>query len=198
MGEPREHQRILVSAIEREGAAYRLLLEGEAEAARATLAEVARLYRSSWEAAPPRSFGRLLGYMKTSILAGRGGEAAAFVRAEIGPEGDSPASWYALGLAALVQGDTDVALRAADGVRAGHGKLADPQSFRRAADAIVALATSNQTAFRGVIAGMVAAFEARSDHLTGIPIADTALVFERIAAEQGISSGVASKLLPTA
>ena len=198
MGEPREHQRILLSAIEREGAAYRQLLKSNAEAASESFAEAARLYRSSWEAAPPRSFGRLAGYLKVSVLADGGEQAAAFVRAEIGPAGDSPASWYALGLAALVENDREAALRAAQGVRQGLEELADPGPFERAAAAIVALATSNRSAFRGVIVAMVADFESRSRHLTGVPIADTALVFERIAARQGIGSGVDSALLPSA
>jgi hypothetical protein len=196
VGEPREHQRILLSAIEREGTAYRQLLNGEVDAAREGLTEAARLYRSSWEVAPPRSFGRLAGYLKTSILADRAEEAAAFVRAEIGPSGVSPASWYALGLAALVEGDDEAALRSAQGIREGLERLADPRPFSRAADAIVALATSNQSAFRGVIVAMVADFEARSEHLTGVAIADTALVLERLAARQGFGSGIDSELLP--
>jgi hypothetical protein len=197
MGEPREHQRILRDALESEGAAYRRLLDGEAAEAREALGEVARIYRSSWEKAPPRSFGRLAGYLKASILAGRAEEAAAFVRSEIGAAGDSPVSWYVLGLAALLEGDREAALRAAEGIREGLDGLRDPRSFRLAADAIVALATCNESAFRGLIAAMVADVESRSAHLTGVAIADTALVFEQIAARQGIGSGIVSDVLPS-
>ena len=55
----------------------------------------------SWEAAGPRAFGRLIGYLKASVLWGEGGHAAAYVREQLGDTCDSPPACYALALAAL-------------------------------------------------------------------------------------------------
>jgi hypothetical protein len=46
------------------------------------------------------------------------------------------------------------------------------------------------------VAAIVADFESRSEHLTGVPIADTALMLERLAAERGIGAGLDSPLAP--
>jgi hypothetical protein len=45
-------------------------------------------------------------------------------------------------------------------------------------------------------AGIVADFEGRSEHLTGVPIADTALMLERFAERRGLAARPSSALLP--
>ena len=62
------HEDAMREAIAADGEAQRALLAGES--AREPLRRAANAYRASWEAAPPRSFGRLVGYAKASILAG--------------------------------------------------------------------------------------------------------------------------------
>ena len=185
-----EKQRLLQEALAREGDAHRLLLDGEDEAASEALREVAELYRRSWEEAGPRSFGRLIGVVKAGVLAGDGSEEAAYVRGELGEEADSPVAWYALALAFLVEADDERARAAAAGMREG------PEPLDRTADAIEALADRDSDRYAAAVRAIVADFEARDQHLTGVPIADTALVLERIAAERDMAADVSSPLLP--
>jgi hypothetical protein len=185
-----EKQRLLDEALAREGEAYRLLLDGEAEAASEALREAAELYRRSWEEAGPRSFGRLIGAVKAGVLAGGGREEAAYVRGQLGDKVDSPVGSYALALASLVEGDDERAWVAAAGMREGS------EPMDRTADAIEALADRDPDRYGVAVRAIVADFEARDQHLTGVPIADTALVLERIAAERGMVAGVTSPLLP--
>src|SRR5215211_8228818 len=103
MAERPAAQRLLEEAMDREAEAHRMLLAGEVDAARAALIEAAVLYRRSWEAAPPRAYGRLVGMLKAAVIAGEGKAPAAYARRALGPEGDSPTSWYALGVAALIE-----------------------------------------------------------------------------------------------
>jgi predicted CoA-binding protein len=173
-------------AIAADGEAQRALLAGTD--ARPALRRAAERYRASWEASPPRSFGRLVGYAKASILAGE--DPGVYVGGELGKEGDSPPAWWALALAALAAGDDSLALRAADGMRAGS------DAFGRAADAVAALARGERDAYAAAIRAIVADFEAREDHLTGVRIADTALVLERLAERRRLATHLASPLLP--
>jgi hypothetical protein len=186
-----EAQSLLTEALSREAEAHRLLMEGRPDEAREVLQAVAGLYRRSWEAAPPRSYGRLVGMVKAAILAGEAGPAAAEVRREIGPEGDSPASWYALALAALVEGEEDLAARAAEGMRGGS------EAFDRTADAVDALAAGDAERYGAALRAIVEDFEARSEHLTGVAIADTALALERLAGERGFRADVRSAVVPS-
>jgi uncharacterized protein len=172
-------------AIAADGDAYRALLAGEG--AHEPLRRAAAAYRASWEAAPPRSFGRLVGFAKASILAGE--NPAGYVLERLG-EPDSPPAFWALALAALANGDDATAARAADGMRGGS------EAFGRAADAVAALAASDRDAYAAAVGAIVDDFEAREEHLTGVPIADTALVLERLAERRAIAAHPASPLLP--
>jgi uncharacterized protein len=180
------HQEAMRAAIAADGDAHRRLLAGEP--ARDELRLAAERYRASWEAAPPRSFGRLVGYAKAAILAGD--DPAPFVRAEVGDAGDSPPAWWALALAALAAGDDALAARAAEGMRAGS------DAFDHAAAAVAALAAADREAYAGAVHAIVADFEARDAHLTGVPIADTALVLERLAERRRLAVHPPSPLLP--
>jgi hypothetical protein len=189
VSEDRDWQ-LLQAALATEADGHRALLAGDADAGRGRMRAAADLYRQSWEAAGPRAFGRLIGMQKAAVIAGGGADEAAYARGELGSEGDSPASWYAVGIAALVEGDDDLARRAAQGMREG------PEPFVRAADAIDALADRDGDAYGRAVAAIVTDFERRDDHLTGVPIADTALMLERVAEQRGMAARPASKLLP--
>ena len=180
------HEDALREAIAADGEGQRALLAGAF--ARAPLQRAAERYRASWEVAPPRSFGRLIGYAKASILAGD--DPSAYVRVQLGDEADSPAAWWALALAALVADDDALAGRAAEGMRTG------AEQFGRAADAVAALAGHDRAAYTAAVRAIVADFEARDTHLTGVPIADTALVLERLAERRGVAVHPSSPLLP--
>jgi predicted CoA-binding protein len=180
------HQEAMTEAIAADGEAYRRLLAGEP--AREELRRAAERYRTSWEAAPPRSYGRLVGYAKASVLAGD--DPAPYVREQLGAEADSPPAWWALALAALADGDDALAQRAAEGMRGG------AEAFGRTADAVAALARGDHTAYTSAVTAIVADFEGRGIHLTGVPIADTALVLERLAERRRLAAHPPSPLLP--
>jgi hypothetical protein len=173
-------------AIAADGEAQRALLAGRD--ARAPLRRAAERYRESWAAAPPRSYGRLVGYAKASILAGE--NPADLVRHELGPGDDSPPARWALALAALAADDDEAALRAAEGMRAGS------PAFNRAADGVTALARRDRDRFARAVDAIVADFATREHHLTGVPIADTALVLDRLAERHGLAVHRESPLLP--
>ena len=66
----------------------------------------------------------------------------------------------------------------------------------RAAAAIDALAAGDTAAYGDAVAAIVADFEGRDEHLTGVAIADTALMLERLAEARGMASRPSSPLLP--
>jgi hypothetical protein len=188
-----EAQELLREAIEREGEGYQRLLEGQPAEAAGPLREASNLYRRSWEAAPPSAYGRLIGTLKTALIAGEpADEAASYVREAVGDEPQSEASAYALSLAALVQGDDELAARAAEVMGAGS------DAFGRTARAIAALAGGDRDAYEQALRAIVEDFERRSEHLTGVPIADTALALERLAERRGIAVHPRSTVLPPA
>jgi hypothetical protein len=187
-----EHRDALMEAIRLEGEGHRALFAGDADTAAERLRAAAAAYRRSWELAPPRSFGRLIGMLKALVLAGDDPRAeAAYVREQVSEEDASPPAWYALAIAALVEPDDALARRAAEGMRA-----AGVEPFLRTAAAIDALARGDGAAYAEAEAAIVADFEGRSEHLTGVPIADTALMLERFADRRGLAARPSSALLP--
>ena len=184
------HADLLSEAVRIDGDAYRAMFAGRWDDARAALRDAAALYRASWEAAPPRSYGRLVAHLKSAVLAGEGAPAAAFVRAELRDACDSPTSCYALAVAALVEDDDATAAEAAVAMREGGG------SFARTADAIAALAARDGDAYAAAVAAIVRDFEGREAHLTGVPVADTAMLAEHLAARRGMAARPASELIP--
>jgi hypothetical protein len=133
--------------------------------------EAAVWYRRSYELAPPKSYGRLVGMLKAAVLGGGGAEEAALVRGLLPEGGSSPTSWYACAIAALIEADGALAGRGAAAMREGG------DAFARAADAIAALATGDDVALGAAIAAIEVDFAARDAHLTGVAIADTAVLF---------------------
>ncbi len=172
---------LLAEALTAEAPAQRALLAGE-PAATAGFRDAAAAYRASWEAATPTSYGRLVGLMKAAIIAGDGASAGAYVRVQLGDAAGSPTSSYALALAALATGDDALASAAAPGMRGGS------DAFDRTADAIAALAAGDGPAYAAALGGIVRSFETRPEHLTGVPIADTAVMLERLAEQRGVAA----------
>jgi hypothetical protein len=187
MGEKAER---LVEAIRIEGAAQQALLRGDAARSRTLFRAAADGYRAAWEAAGPRSFGRLIGLLKCSILSGDGGHDAAYVRRALQDECDTPAACYALAIAAVAQGDDDVALRAIEGMRGGD------EAFARAARALGALVHGDAEGYAAAVGEVVAEAAAREQHLTGVAFADTAVMLERLAEPRGLAARPASALMP--
>ena len=187
--EPGPHVEEMEAAILADGEGLRALLDGDDERARERLAEAVARYRASWELAPPRSYGRLVGMLKAAVIAGDAAGAAAYARSQV-PEADSPPSSYVLAMAALVEGDDAAAAALTEGMRAGS------PAFGRAADAIEALAGGDAEAYGAAVRAIVADFESREEHLTGVPVADTALMLERLAEPRGLAAHPQSALLP--
>ena len=187
-------QELVTAAIERDGEGQRALMEGELPASREAFRAAAELYWQSWEEAPPRSYGRLVGMLKSTVLAGEDARPSARrVRAALADDSDaagSPTASYALALAALIEGDDAAAAASAEAMRGGS------DAFDRTAGAIAGLAAGDRDAYAAAIEEIVRDFEQRPKHLTGIAIADTALVMERLAAPRGLAAGVHSEVLP--
>jgi hypothetical protein len=181
------------SAIERDGAAQRALLAGDAVAARQAFAEAAEFYRRSWESASATSYGRLIGMLKSAVLAGGGEREARYVEVQLaGDDSVSPASAYARALAALILDDERTARRWSEQMRPGG------DAFVRTAAAISGLAAGEATDYAAALGQIVDDFEARADHLTGVAVADTALMLQQLAARRGLAAERRSSVLPSA
>ena len=187
--QPGPHVEEMEAAIRADGDGLRALLDGDEERGRERLAEAVARYRASWELAPPRSYGRLVGMLKAAVIAGDATEAAAYAREAV-PEADSPPSSYVRAVAALVEGDDAAAASFAEGMREGS------PAFVRAADAITAMAGRDGGGYESAVRAIVEDFEQREEHLTGVPVADTALMLERLAEPRGLAAHPASALLP--
>ena len=188
-----EHRDLMIAAIGTEGEAHAALLAGDRDAARAAYATAVEQYRSSWKLAPPKSYGRLVGLLKAAVLAGHAQAAATEVRGELDGDEDaegSPVASYVLAVAAVILGDDDeVAVRAARMEPRG-------EAFERTATALRALAARDADAYGAALAAIEADFAAREDHLTGVAIADTAVMLELLADERGMAVKPSSPLVP--
>jgi hypothetical protein len=196
---PRKHQELLMAAVEREGEAQHRLLAGDLDAARAEFAAAAELYRQSWESAHARAFGRLVGMLKAAVLAGGGTVQAEYVRAALGERApESATASYAQALAALILGeDEDARLWAARMSPGGSaGGAAGTDAFARAGEAVAAIASNDGERYAVALAAIVHDFEQRSEHLTGVAIADTALMLEALAARRAMRAAIESPVLP--
>ena len=188
--QPGPHVEEMEAAIRADGEGLRLLLDGDEDAGRERLREAVARYRASWELAPPRSVGRLVGMLKAAVIAGEDeAGAAAYAREAVG-EADSPPSHYVMAMVALVEGDDAAAVAAAAGMREGS------PAFGRAADAIEAIASGDAARYAAAVRAIVEDFEGRDEHLTGVPVADTALMLERLAEPRGLAAHPRSALLP--
>jgi len=183
----------MLAAIAAEGEAHAALLAGEQEAACAAYERAVERYRASWALSPPKSYGRLVGLLKASVLAGAARPAAEEVRAALDGDQDadgSPVASYVRAVAALILGD--------DGEVAERAAVMEPrgEAFERTATAMRALADGDADAYAAAVAAIEADFAGREDHLTGVAIADTAIMLELIARERGLSARLTSPLVP--
>jgi len=183
----------MIAAIAAEGVAHAALVEGDTAAARAAYADAVAKYRASWALAPPKSYGRLVGLLKAAVLAGNAKAAAGEVREALDGDADaagSPVASYVLAVAALILGD-DAAVEPLAGVMDPRGG-----AFERTANALRALAAGDGPAYAEAVAAIEADFAEREEHLTGVAIADTAVMLELIAAERGLGADLDSPLVP--
>ena len=194
--EPDPRQKQLVrAAMAAGGAGLARLMQGRGAEAAGWFARSAERYRESWPDAPPASWGRLIGALKSRILADdwKGAEADARWALEQDPaSGDSPIGAYAAALGRLVLGEDRQAAELAETLRA-----ADQDAFPApVAEAIAGLAARDAGAYAAGCAAVLDSFEAREVYLEGIPVADTVIVLEALAERRGMAARPSSSLLP--
>ena len=169
-----------------------LLMDDRRDESREWLRRAAERYRDSWQDAPPNSWGRPIAAMKALLLAGDDASPAARWALEAGAEdAESPIGRYAAALALLVLGD-DAEARAPASTLLGRDDFPQP-----VAGALVALANADGEGYRSAVESVLESFEQRTDFLEDVPVADTVLVLQVLAAQRALSLDLrASALLP--
>jgi hypothetical protein len=156
-------------------------------------ARAAERYRESWEHAPPGSWGRPIGAIKSRILAGDWDGAAADARWAIeagAGESASPIGRYAAALAFAVLGEWDDVRVHADYARTHE---AFPNEV---ADAVAFIAAEDVVGYVEAVEEVLESFETRDEYLEDIPVADTVLVLQALAGRRGMAAELESALLP--
>src|SRR4051794_28920251 len=176
------------------GAGLALLMAGRGDEAADRLTRAAERYRESFAEAPPGSWGRPIGAMKARLLAADWDGAAADARwaLEAGAaEADSPIGRYAAALALLVLGDDKHARVHADAIRTRDDFPAE------VGDALAFLAAHDVDGYTLAVEDVLESFEQRDEYLEDIPVADTVLVLQELAARRDLAVDLpASPLLP--
>jgi hypothetical protein len=150
-------------------------------------------YRESWEHAPPESWGRPIGAIKSRILGGDWEGAADDARwaLEVGAaESDSPFGNYAAALAFATLGEWDDVRPHADVART-HAIF--PSAV---ADALAFIAAEDVVGYVEAVEEVLESFETRDTYLEDVPVADTVLVLQALAGRRGMTAELESELLP--
>jgi len=175
------------------GAGLALLMEGRSAEASERLVQAAERYRESYAGAPPGSWGRPIGAMKARIIAGDWDGAAGDAHWTLddgAAESASPIGRYAGCLALIVLGRDDSAVDLAESL-GGRDDFPKP-----VAAALHAIAKHDRSGCEASIDDVLASFEGRDEYLEEIPIADTVVVLQALAALRGIPTTLDSRLLP--
>jgi len=154
-----------------------LLMDGDDREGAATwLRRSAERYRESWDAGGALdAWGRPLGAMKAVLIAGDdAGEAARWALDAGAAEAESPIGRYAGVLALLVLGRDEEAAALTDTL--GDGFPSD------VADALSALAHRDTARYRTAVDSVRRSFEEREAFLEDVPVPDTALALDVLAA----------------
>jgi hypothetical protein len=176
------------------GAGLALLMLGRRDEAAKWFGHAADRWRESFGDAPPDSWGRPIGAMKSRLLAGDGpgAEDAARWALEAGAaESESPIGRYAAVLAHLVLGNDEEARPLASSLR---GRADFPNDV---ADAVATLAAEDRAGYILAVESVLESFESRDEYLEDVPVADTVLVLQALAERRGLTADLASPLLPT-
>ena len=175
------------------GAGLAQLMDGNTDAAREWFTKAVERYRESYEHAPPGSWGRPIGILKARILAEdwSGAEADAQWTLEQGAaEAESPIGRYAACLALLVRGHDAEARVLADGLRT-HDEFPQPVG-----DALAMIAAQDPLGYIEAVEQVLESFETRDEYLEDLPVADTVMVLQALAARRGLAAELTSSLLP--
>lgn len=175
------------------GAGLAHLMAGDADTAREWFDQAVERYRESYALAPPGSWGRPIGMVKARILAGdwAGAEAESRWTLDQGAaEAESPIGRYAACLALLVLGRDTEARVLADGLRA-HAGFPVPVG-----DALAFISAQDAVGYIEAIEEVLQSFETRDEYLEDIPVADTVIVLQALAARRAMAAELSSLLLP--
>ena len=175
------------------GAGLAELMAGNTDSARKWFATAVERYRESYEHAPPGSWGRPIGILKARILAGDwdGAEAdARWALDEHAAEAPSPIGRYAACLALLVLDRHEEARVLADDLRT-HADFPTPVG-----DALAMIAAQDPIGYIEAVEAVLETFESRDEYLEDLPVADTVMVLQALAARRGIAAELSSELLP--
>jgi hypothetical protein len=168
-------------------------MAGRRDESREWLLRSAETYRRSWEDAPPGSWGRPIGAMKSRLIAGdlEGARGDARWALDAGAEeSESPIGRYAAALALLVLGDD---ARVAEVSATLLGRDDFPSAV---AASLAALAAREAGAYEEAIRALLADFERRDEYLEDTPVADTVLALQVLAGSRGLAVDLSSPLLP--
>jgi len=177
------------------GAALASLMAGDEGRAREWFARAVERYGESFADAPPGSWGRTIGAMKSRVLAGdrqRAEEAARWTLDGDAENAESPIGKYAACLARLILGEDRKARVLADDLRTHDGFPTD------VADALAMIAAQDVVGYIEAVEEVLESFETREEHLEDVAVADTVLVLQALAAQRGIAAELESALLPRA
>lgn len=175
------------------GAGLALLMADRQDEAGRWFDRAARRYRESYELAPPGSWGRPIGAIKSRILAGDwpgAEEEARWALAEEAAETDSAIGRYAGTLALLTLGRDEEARPVADSLRERDDFPHD------VADALATLAAEDVIGYTYAVESVLESFEQRDEYLEDMPVADTVIVLQALARRRHIAAELASDLLP--
>jgi len=175
------------------GAGLAQLMGGNTEQAGEWFARAVERYRESYERAPPGSWGRPIGILKARVLAGDwdGAEAdASWTLEQRAAQPDSPIGRYAACLALLVLGRDEEARALADGLRT-HDDFPAPVG-----DALAMIAAQDPVGYIEAVEAVLESFESRDEYLEDLPVADTVLVLQALAARRSMAAELSSPLLP--
>jgi len=157
-----------------------LLMAGEREEAAVWLRRSAARYRESWDAGGGAdAWGRPIGAMKALLLVGDDAREAARWALDAGAaDAGSPIGRYAGTLALLVLGRDEEAAALA---------LTLEDDFPSdVARALSALAAHDAGAYRDAVGSVRRSFEEREGFLEDVPVPDTALALDELAARRGL------------
>jgi tetratricopeptide (TPR) repeat protein len=175
------------------GAGLALLMSGRPDEAGEWLHRAAERYRESFEHAPPGSWGRPIGAVKSLVLAGdwpAAEQAARWALDEHADDAQSPIGRYAAALALLVLGEDERARPHADEIRI-RDDFPGPVG-----DALAYLAAKDVLGYTEAVEAVLESFETREEYLEEMPVADTVLVLQALAERRGLAVELGSPLLP--
>jgi hypothetical protein len=175
------------------GAGLARLMKGDTQEAREWFARAVERYRESYDLAPPGSWGRPIAILKARILDGDWDRAevdAHWTLEQGAAEAESPIGRYAATLALLVLARDDEARVLADGLHAQDGFPAP------VGDALAFIAARDPLGYSEAIETVLESFERRENYLEDLPVADTVIVLQALAARRGVATELSSPLLP--